>query len=73
MLASDSGLYAQVDTNRCQMLFEGNEEEYDDFYDYADADAAAGNPSCFLWSILQVMLSLGRYLKQELAKGRQYR
>ncbi|KAF6261751.1 hypothetical protein COO60DRAFT_735122 [Scenedesmus sp. NREL 46B-D3] len=29
-----------VDTNQCKMLYDGNEEEYEDFYDFS---AAAGN------------------------------
>lgn len=34
-----------VDTNQCKMLYDGNEEEYEDFYDYSKAgpaDAAEG-------------------------------
>lgn len=34
-----------VDTNQCKMLYDGNEEEYEDFYDYSKADAAAAAES----------------------------
>lgn len=33
-----------VDSNRCRMLYEGNEEEYEDFYDYEAAATTAGKP-----------------------------
>lgn len=34
-----------VDTNQCRMLFDGNEEEYEDFYDYSAANNAAEEPA----------------------------
>lgn len=30
-----------VDTNQCKLAWEGNEEEYEDFYDYGE-EAAEG-------------------------------
>lgn len=34
-----------VDTNQCKMVYDGNEEEYEDFYDYSAAAAAEGEQS----------------------------
>lgn len=34
-----------VDTNQCKMLYEGNEEEYEEFYDYAEQEADAEGES----------------------------
>lgn len=31
-----------IDTGLCKMAYDDNEEEYEDFYDYADMDDTAG-------------------------------
>jgi hypothetical protein len=30
-----------IDTNACKMLYDGNEEEYEDFYDYGSVSGLA--------------------------------
>lgn len=31
-----------IDTGRCKMVWEDNEEEYEEFYDYAEGEAPEG-------------------------------
>lgn len=40
-----------VDSGRCTMLYEGNEDEYADFYDYTgdDNEAMGGGGEAQMW------------------------
>ena len=38
-----------VDTNRCKMLYEGNEEEYEEYYDYGEDEEELPQGGCGGW------------------------